>query len=60
MMFPLFYITWNYFQITLGAGVGLIVYAALAGGDAWKEFSQYFRASKFVCLLYLNWFLNIP
>jgi hypothetical protein len=45
----------HYFQITLGAGLGLIGYAALAGGDAWKEFSQYFRTSKFVCLLYLNW-----
>lgn len=41
----------HYFQIALGAGLGLIGYAALAGGDAWKEFIQYFKESKFVCFL---------
>ncbi|KAJ3693222.1 hypothetical protein LUZ60_008702 [Juncus effusus] len=34
--------------ITLAAGLGLIGYAALAGGDSWKEFFQYFRESKFI------------
>ncbi|KAJ4785498.1 transmembrane protein [Rhynchospora pubera] len=34
--------------ITLGAGLGLIGYAAIAGGDTWKEFYQYFRESKFI------------
>ncbi|XP_078171300.1 uncharacterized protein LOC144565421 [Carex rostrata] len=34
--------------IALGAGLGLIGYAALAGGDAWKEFFQYFKESKFI------------
>ncbi|KAK0589505.1 hypothetical protein LWI29_015205 [Acer saccharum] len=34
--------------ISLAAGLGLIVYAALAGGDVWQEFYQYFRESKFI------------
>ncbi|XP_072962343.1 uncharacterized protein [Typha angustifolia] len=34
--------------ITFAAGVGLITYAILAGGDVWKEFYQYFRESKFI------------
>ncbi|KAK4846171.1 hypothetical protein QYF36_013970 [Acer negundo] len=36
------------YQISLAAGLGLIVYAALAGGDVWQEFYQYFRESKFI------------
>ncbi|KAI9176631.1 hypothetical protein LWI28_005233 [Acer negundo] len=36
------------FFISLAAGLGLIVYAALAGGDVWQEFYQYFRESKFI------------
>ncbi|KAK0588755.1 hypothetical protein LWI29_005026 [Acer saccharum] len=34
--------------ISLAAGLGLIVYAASAGGGVWQEFYQYFRESKFV------------
>ncbi|KAM7495298.1 hypothetical protein LguiB_029907 [Lonicera macranthoides] len=34
--------------ITVAAGLGLIVYAGLAGDDAWLEFYQYFRESKFI------------
>ncbi|KAK3034009.1 hypothetical protein RJ639_033294 [Escallonia herrerae] len=34
--------------ITIAAALGLIVYAGLANGDAWKEFYQYFRESKFI------------
>ncbi|XP_047333802.1 uncharacterized protein LOC124937562 [Impatiens glandulifera] len=34
--------------ITLGAGLGLVIYAGLANGDGWKEFYQYFRQSKLV------------
>ncbi|KAK4845089.1 hypothetical protein QYF36_000734 [Acer negundo] len=36
------------YQISLAAGLGLIIYAALAGGDVWQEFYQYFRESKFI------------
>ena len=35
-------------QISLAAGLGLIIYAALANADIWKEFYQYFRESRFV------------
>lgn len=35
-------------QLTIAAGLGLIIYAGLAGGDVWTEFYQYFRESKFV------------
>ncbi|KAI3831718.1 hypothetical protein MKW92_047672 [Papaver armeniacum] len=34
--------------ISVAAGLCLIVYAGLAGGDAWREFYQYFRESKFI------------
>ncbi|MCL7035389.1 hypothetical protein MKW94_022903 [Papaver nudicaule] len=34
--------------ISVAAGLGLIVYAGLAGGDVWREFYQYFRESKFI------------
>ncbi|KAI3939319.1 hypothetical protein MKW98_022187 [Papaver atlanticum] len=34
--------------ISVAAGLGLIIYAGLAGGDAWREFYQYFRESKFI------------
>lgn len=36
------------YQISLAAGLGLILYAIFAGGDVWKEFLQYFRESKLV------------
>lgn len=35
-------------QISLAAGLGVLVYAGLANWDDWKEFFQYFRESKFV------------
>lgn len=35
-------------QVTLAAGLGLIVYAGFAGEDNWREFYQYLRESKFV------------
>jgi len=35
-------------QILLASGIGIIVYAGLAGEDVWKEFFQYCRESKFV------------
>lgn len=34
-------------QISLAAGLGLIIFAGLANSD-WKEFYQYFRESRFV------------
>lgn len=37
-------------QILLASGLGLIVYAGLAGEGVWKEFYQYCRGSKFVSL----------
>lgn len=36
------------YQVSLAAGLGLIIYAGLANGEDWKEFFQYFRESKFV------------
>lgn len=39
------------YQISLAAGLGLILYAIFAGGDVWKEFLQYFRESKLVSVL---------
>lgn len=36
------------YQLSLAAGLGLILYAIFAGGDVWKEFLQYFRESKLV------------
>ena len=38
-------------QISLAAGLGIIVYAGLANWDDWKEFLQYFRESKFVSVV---------
>ncbi|XP_073026653.1 uncharacterized protein [Primulina eburnea] len=34
--------------LTFTAGLAIIVYAMLSGGDVWKEFYQYFRGSKFI------------
>ncbi|KAG8364501.1 hypothetical protein BUALT_Bualt18G0003800 [Buddleja alternifolia] len=34
--------------ITMAAGLGIIVYAGLSGGEVWTEFFQYFRGSKFI------------
>lgn len=38
-------------QISLAAGLGIIIYAGLASGDDWKEFYQYYRESKFVSIV---------
>lgn len=38
-------------QISLAAGLGILVYAGLANWDDWKEFFQYFRESKFVSVV---------
>lgn len=35
-------------QISIAAGLGIIIYAGLSDGDVWNEFFQYFRESKFV------------
>ncbi|KAK1567042.1 hypothetical protein Q3G72_007496 [Acer saccharum] len=43
--------------ISLAAGLGLIVYAALAGGDVWQEFYQYFRESKFIHVMSIDFTL---
>ncbi|XP_019459252.1 PREDICTED: uncharacterized protein LOC109359151 [Lupinus angustifolius] len=34
--------------VSLAAGIAIIAYAGLAGGNEWKEFYQYFRESKFI------------
>lgn len=39
------------YQITLAAGLGIVVYAASAGIPDWKEFIQYLKESKFVSLV---------
>ncbi|KAJ9169915.1 hypothetical protein P3X46_018058 [Hevea brasiliensis] len=43
--------------ITLAAGLGLFLYAGLANGDVWKEFYQYFRESKFIHIMSLDFTL---
>ena len=45
------------YQITIAAGLGLIIYASLANEDVWVEFYQYFRQSKLVSPSYhFVWF----
>ncbi|KAL5222155.1 hypothetical protein ABZP36_026868 [Zizania latifolia] len=34
--------------VTFVVGLGLIIYAAKAGGEDWREFIRYFRESKFI------------
>ncbi|KAL5794356.1 hypothetical protein ACOSP7_002950 [Xanthoceras sorbifolium] len=43
--------------LSLAAGLGLIIYAALAGGDVWQEFFQYFRESKFIHVMSIDFTL---
>lgn len=43
--------------ISLIAGIGLIIYASLADGDAWREFYQYLRESKFIHITSLDFTL---
>lgn len=47
-------------QITLAAGLGIVIYAGLASGADWKEYYQYFNESKFVSHSTINtYFLDI-
>ncbi|KAJ0988214.1 hypothetical protein J5N97_006570 [Dioscorea zingiberensis] len=43
--------------VTLVAGLGCIVYAGLANEDVWKEFYQYFRESKFIHIMSIDFLL---
>ncbi|WOK95236.1 hypothetical protein Cni_G03943 [Canna indica] len=43
--------------ITVAAGLGLIIYAGFANGEVWKEFYQYFRESKFIHIMSLDFLL---
>ncbi|CAJ2668342.1 uncharacterized protein LOC123908206 [Trifolium pratense] len=44
-------------SILLASGIGLIIYAGLAGEDVWKEFYQYCRESKFIHLTSIDFTL---
>ncbi|KAK7273457.1 hypothetical protein RIF29_14507 [Crotalaria pallida] len=44
-------------MVSLAAGIALITYASLAGGDVWKEFYQYFRESKFIHIMSIDFTL---
>lgn len=44
-------------RIALAAGLGLMAYAGLSTGAVWKEFYQYFRASKFIHLTCIDFAL---
>ncbi|XVF21173.1 hypothetical protein REPUB_Repub12eG0067900 [Reevesia pubescens] len=43
--------------ISLAAGIGLIIYAGLADANVWREFYQYFRESKFIHIMSLDFTL---
>ncbi|KAB2075244.1 hypothetical protein ERO13_A07G192900v2 [Gossypium hirsutum] len=43
--------------MVLAAGIGLIIYAGLANADIWREFYQYFRESKFIHIMSLDFTL---
>ncbi|KAB2022543.1 hypothetical protein ES319_D07G219200v1 [Gossypium barbadense] len=43
--------------MALAAGIGLIIYAGLANADIWREFFQYFRESKFIHIMSLDFTL---
>lgn len=43
--------------ISFAVGIGLFLYAGLANGDVWKEFYQYFRESKFIHIMSLDFTL---
>ncbi|KAK7393767.1 hypothetical protein VNO78_22331 [Psophocarpus tetragonolobus] len=43
--------------ISLVAGVAIITYAGLAGQDVWKEFYQYFRESKFIHIMSIDFII---
>ncbi|CAN4110130.1 unnamed protein product [Withania somnifera] len=43
--------------ITMAAGLGIIFYAGLSNGDVWKEFYQYFRESRFIHVMSIDFSL---
>ncbi|XP_038901494.1 uncharacterized protein LOC120088343 [Benincasa hispida] len=43
--------------ITFAAGLGIIFYAGLAGESVWKEFFQYFRESRFIHAMSIDFML---
>ncbi|CAH2052534.1 unnamed protein product [Thlaspi arvense] len=43
--------------VTLFAGLGIILYAVIGNGGDWKEFYQYFRESKFIHVMSLDFCL---
>ncbi|XP_022140723.1 uncharacterized protein LOC111011318 [Momordica charantia] len=43
--------------ITFAAGLGIIFYAGLAGESVWKEFYQYFRESRFIHAMSIDFML---
>ncbi|XP_051151899.1 uncharacterized protein LOC127265915 [Andrographis paniculata] len=43
--------------IALAGGIGLMVYGLSAGGDGWKEFYQYFQASKITHITTIDFLL---
>ncbi|KAL0445105.1 UNVERIFIED_CONTAM: hypothetical protein Slati_2233200 [Sesamum latifolium] len=40
--------------ITMAAGLAIMVYAFSSGGDLWKEFYQYFKGSKFIHIMTID------
>lgn len=38
----------------MAAGVAIMVYAFSSGGDLWKEFYQYFKGSKFIHIMTID------
>ncbi|KAL0307251.1 UNVERIFIED_CONTAM: hypothetical protein Sradi_6142400 [Sesamum radiatum] len=40
--------------ITMAAGLAIMVYAFSSGGDLWKEFFQYFKGSKFIHIMTID------
>ncbi|GAU18552.1 hypothetical protein TSUD_325420 [Trifolium subterraneum] len=44
-------------SILLASGIGIIIYAGLAGEDVWKEFYQYCRESKFIHIMSIDFTL---
>ncbi|MCD9640778.1 hypothetical protein HAX54_026307 [Datura stramonium] len=43
--------------VTMAAGLGIIFYAGLSNGDVWKEFYQYFRESRFIHVMSIDFSL---
>ncbi|CAK9315534.1 unnamed protein product [Citrullus colocynthis] len=43
--------------ITFAAGLGILFYAGLAGENVWKEFYQYFRESRFIHAMSIDFML---